>query len=46
VRAELVPRNTKVNSECYKGLLGRLRNDVRRYGDNIKIDLQKWEEGA
>ena len=30
VRAEFVPRNTTVNSEHYKGLLERLRNDVRR----------------
>jgi len=30
VRAEFVPRNTTVNSEYYKGLLERLRNDVRR----------------
>jgi len=29
VRAEFVPRNTPVNSEYYKGLLQRLRNDVR-----------------
>jgi len=28
--AEFVPRNTTVYSEYYKGLLGRLRNDVRR----------------
>ena len=30
VRAEFVPRNTTVNSEYYKGLLERLRKDVRR----------------
>ena len=30
VRAEFVPRNTTVNPEYYKGLLERLRNDVRR----------------
>jgi len=30
VQAEFVPRNTTVNSEYYKGLLKRLRNDVRR----------------
>ena len=30
VRAEFVPRNTTVNSEYYKGLLERLRNDVRK----------------
>jgi len=30
VRAEFVPRNTTVNSEYYKGLLERLRNDVCR----------------
>ena len=30
VRAEFVPRNATVNSEYYKGLLERLRNDVRR----------------
>jgi len=30
VRAEFVPRNTTVNCEYYKGLLERLRNDVRR----------------
>jgi len=29
-RAEFVPRKTKVNCEYYKGLLERLRNDVRR----------------
>jgi transposase len=32
VRAEFVPRGTTVNSEYYKGLLERLRNDVRRKG--------------
>jgi len=30
VRAEFVPRNTTVNSEYYKSLLERLRNDVHR----------------
>ena len=30
VRAEFVPRNTTVNSEYYKGLLERLKNDVHR----------------
>ena len=30
VRAEFVPKNTRVNSEYYKGLLERLRNYVRR----------------
>jgi len=30
VRAEFVPRNTTVNSEHYKGLSERLRNDVHR----------------
>ena len=30
VRADFVPRNTTVNSKYYKGLLGSLRNDVRR----------------
>ena len=30
VRAEFVPRNTMVNSEYYKGLLERLKNDVHR----------------
>ena len=30
VRAEFVPRNTKVNCEYYKGLLERLRKDVDR----------------
>ena len=30
VRAEFVPRNTTVDSEYYKGLLERLRNDVHR----------------
>ena len=34
VQAEFVPRNATVNSEHYKGLLQRLRNDVRR----------KWRE--
>ena len=39
VRAEFVPRNTTVNSECYKGLLERLRNDVRRKRP------EKWANG-
>jgi len=39
VRAEFVPRNTRVNSEYYKGLLGRLRNDVRRKRP------EKWANG-
>ena len=30
VRATFVPRNTTANSEYYKGLLERLRNDVHR----------------
>ena len=30
VRGEFVLRKTTVNSEYYKGLLERLRNDVRR----------------
>jgi hypothetical protein len=30
VLAEFVPRNTTVNSEYYKGLFERLRNDMRR----------------
>jgi len=30
VQAEFVPRNTTVNSEYYKGLLERLRNNVHR----------------
>jgi len=30
LRAELVPTNTMVNSEYYKGLLEHLRNDVHR----------------
>jgi len=30
VRAELVPRNTTVNSKYFKGLLKCLRNDVCR----------------
>jgi hypothetical protein len=30
VRAEFVPRGTTVNSEYYRGLLERLRNDVQR----------------
>jgi len=39
VRDEFVPRNTTVNSECYKGLSDRLRNDVR-----IKRP-EKWANG-
>jgi len=39
VRAEFVPRNTTVNSEYYKGLLERLRNDVRRKWP------EKWANG-
>ena len=39
VRAEFVPRNTTVNSEYYKGLLERLRNDVRRKRP------EKWANG-
>ena len=30
VPAEIVSRNTTVNSEYYKGFLEHLRNDVRR----------------
>ena len=39
VRAEFVSRNTTVNSEYYKGLLERLRKDVR-----IKRP-EKWANG-
>ena len=39
VWAEFVPRNTTVNSEYYKGLLERLRNDV--HGKRP----QKWANG-
>jgi len=39
VRAEFVPRNTTVNSEYYKGLLERLRKDVRRKRP------EKWPNG-
>jgi histone-lysine N-methyltransferase SETMAR len=39
VRAKIVPRNTTLNSEYYKGLLERLRRDVRRKG------LEKWANG-
>ena len=39
VQAEFVPRNTTVNSEYYKGLLERLRNDVRRK------QPEKWANG-
>ena len=39
VRAEFVPRNTTVNSEYYRGLLQRLRNDVRRKRP------EKWANG-
>jgi len=39
VRAEFVPRNTTVNSEYYKGLLERLRKDVRRKRP------EKWANG-
>jgi len=39
VRTEFVPRNTTVNSEYYKGLLERLRNDVRRKRP------EKWAKG-
>ena len=39
VRAEFVPRNATVNSEYYKGLLERLRNDVRRKRP------EKWANG-
>jgi len=39
VRAEFVLRNTTVNSEYYKGLLERLRKDVRRKRP------EKWANG-
>jgi len=39
VRAEFVPRNTTVNSEYYKGVLERLRQDVRRKRP------EKWANG-
>jgi len=39
VRAEFLPRNTTVNSEYYKGLLERLRNDLRRKRP------EKWTNG-
>jgi len=39
VPAEIVSRNTTVNSEYYKGLLERLRNDVRRKRP------EKWVNG-
>jgi len=39
VRAEFVPRNTTVNSEYYKGLLERLRNNVHRKRP------EKWATG-
>ena len=39
VRAEFVSRNTTVNSEYYKGLLERLRKDVRRKRP------EKWANG-
>jgi len=39
VWAEFVPRNTTVNSECYKGLLECLRNDVHRK------QPEKWANG-
>jgi len=39
VRAEFVPRNTTVNSGYYKGLLERLREDVRRKRS------EKWANG-
>jgi len=39
VRAEFVPRNTTVNSEYYRGLLERLRNDARRK------QPEKWANG-
>jgi len=39
VRATFVPRNTTVNSEYYKGLLERLRNDVCRKRP------EKWANG-
>lgn len=39
VRAEFVSRNTTMNFQYYKGLLERLRNDVRRKRP------EKWENG-
>ena len=39
VQAKFVTRNTMVNSEYYKGLLERLRNDVRRKRP------EKWANG-
>jgi [histone H3]-lysine36 N-dimethyltransferase SETMAR len=39
VRSEFVPRGTTVNSEYYKGVLQRLRNDVRRKRP------EKWANG-
>ena len=39
MRPEFVPRNTRVNSEYYKGLLEYLRNDVRRKRP------EKWTNG-
>jgi len=39
VRAEFVPRNTTVNSDYYKGLLERLRDDVSRKRP------EKWANG-
>lgn len=39
VQAEFVPRNTTLNSECYKDLLERLRNDVCRKRS------EKWANG-
>lgn len=39
VRSEFVPRGTTVNSEFYKGLLQRLRNDIRRKRP------EKWANG-
>lgn len=39
VRSEFVPKGTTVNSDYYKGLLQRLRNDVRRKRP------EKWANG-
>ena len=39
VRTQFVPRNTTVNSEYYKGLLERLRNNVHRKRP------EKWTNG-
>jgi hypothetical protein len=39
VRADFVPRGTTVNSEYYKSLLERLRNDVRQKRP------EKWKNG-